>query len=44
MAHPPLALLSPRGEVQQWYSSRVSVLRHEQGEEKGLATRPTRPE
>ena len=33
--HQPLTLLSPRGEVQQWYSSRVSVARHEQGEEKG---------
>ena len=26
--HPDLALLSPHGEVPQWYSSRVSVLRH----------------
>ncbi len=40
MGHPPLALRSPRGEVQRWYSSGVSVLRHEQGEEKGPATRP----
>ena len=40
MGHQPLALLSPRGEVQQWYSSRVSVLRHKQGQEKGPATRP----
>jgi len=40
MGHPPLALLSPRGEIHQWYSSRVSVLRHGQAEEKGPATRP----